>query len=252
MRPVSWSRRAWDAAYERIVSAVRRAQVQHGNDAVAVFGGGGLTNEKAYALGKFARVALRTAMIDYNGRFCMSSAAAAGNRAFGLDRGLPFPLADLGGADAIVLVGSNIAETMPPAVQHLAGARGRGGLIVIDPRHSATASLADDGQGVHLQPLPGTDLQALLGLLHLVIQLGGVDESYVAQRVSGWDEVRAQAVAWWPARVMSATGVSDQALRAAAQILIAASPAAGGRGAYVLTGRGAGNTRTAPTRSPRR
>lgn len=230
---------SWDAAYERIVSAVRRAQVQHGNDAVAVFGGGGLTNEKAYALGKFARVALRTAMIDYNGRFCMSSAAAAGNRAFGLDRGLPFPLADLGGADAIVLVGSNIAETMPPAVQHLAGARGRGGLIVIDPRHSATASLADDGQGVHLQPLPGTDLQLLLGLLHLVIQLGGVDESYVAQRVSGWDEVRAQAVAWWPARVMSATGVSDQALRAAAQILIAASPAAGGRGAYVLTGRGA-------------
>jgi assimilatory nitrate reductase catalytic subunit len=37
-------------------------------------------------------------MIDYNGRFCMSSAATAGNRAFGIDRGLPFPLADLDAA----------------------------------------------------------------------------------------------------------------------------------------------------------
>ena len=63
---------------------------------MAVFGSGALTNEKAYALGKFARVALGTSQIDYNGRFCMSSAAAAGNRAFGLDRGLPFPVTDLG------------------------------------------------------------------------------------------------------------------------------------------------------------
>ena len=56
---------------------VPRVQAQHGRDAVGVFGGGSLTNEKAYLLGKFARVALGTANIDYNGRFCMSSAAAA-------------------------------------------------------------------------------------------------------------------------------------------------------------------------------
>ena len=86
-------------------------------DGVGCFGGGGLTNEKAYALGKFARVALRTAMIDYNGRFCMSSAATAANRAFGIDRGLPFPLADIAEAQAILLVGSNPAATMPPAMQ---------------------------------------------------------------------------------------------------------------------------------------
>ena len=77
---------SWDAALDRIVAEVRRVQERYGRDAVAVFGGGGLTNEKAYQLGKFARVALRTANIDYNGRFCMSSAAAAQTRAFGLDR----------------------------------------------------------------------------------------------------------------------------------------------------------------------
>ena len=64
---------------------------------------------------------LGTRHIDYNGRFCMSSAAAAGNRAFGIDRGLPFPVEDIDRADAVLLLGSNVADTMPPFVQHLAG-----------------------------------------------------------------------------------------------------------------------------------
>ena len=96
---------AWEEAIDRVVTAVGTIQQGYGRDAVAVFGGGGLTNEKAYALGRFARVALRTATIDYNGRFCMSSAAAAGNRAFGVDRGLPVPVTDIAEADAVLLVG---------------------------------------------------------------------------------------------------------------------------------------------------
>lgn len=144
----------WEEAYRVIVEGVRTAQARRGKDAVAVFGGGGLTNEKAYTLGKFARVALGTAMIDYNGRFCMASAAAAGNRAFGLDRGLPFPLADVDGADAVLLLGSNLAETMPPFVPHLAEVRRRSGLVVVDPRRSATAMLTDEGGGLHLRPQP--------------------------------------------------------------------------------------------------
>lgn len=95
-RPISW-----DHALEIIRDRVLATRSRHGADAVGVFGGGGLTNEKAYLLGKFARLALGTSRIDYNGRFCMSSAAAAGNRAFGVDRGLPFPLADLGSARKI-------------------------------------------------------------------------------------------------------------------------------------------------------
>ncbi len=229
----------WDEAYARIVAAVRGAQRAHGPDAVAVFGGGGLTNEKAYTIGKFARVALGTSLIDYNGRFCMSSAAAAGNRAFGLDRGLPFPLADIGGADVVLLVGSNLAETMPPAVQHLAAVRDRGGLVVVDPRISATAALATGDNGVHLRTQPGTDVVLLLGLLHAVIGVDGIDEAYVAQRVSGWEAVAREAAQWWPERVETVTGVPADKLRRVASLLVAASPERGGRGAYVLTGRGA-------------
>lgn len=116
---------------------------------MGVFGGGGLTNEKAYALGKFARVVLGTSQIDYNGRFCMSSAAAAHQRAFGLDRGMPFPLADVARTGCVILVGSNLAETMPPALRYLTELRENGGtLIVIDPRRTRTAEQAD----LHLAP----------------------------------------------------------------------------------------------------
>ncbi|MGP2441707.1 molybdopterin-dependent oxidoreductase [Streptomyces sp. JW3] len=90
---------SWETALGLIVQRIREIQWQSGPDAVAVFGGG-LTDEKAYALGKFARVPLGSATIGYNGRFCMSSAAVAANRVFGLDRGMPFPPADVAGAPA--------------------------------------------------------------------------------------------------------------------------------------------------------
>jgi assimilatory nitrate reductase catalytic subunit len=229
----------WDEALAFVVDRVREIQAESGHDAVAVFGGGGLTNEKAYQLGKFARLALRTRHIDYNGRFCMSSAAAAGNRAFGVDRGLPFPLADLADAGAVLLVGSNVADTMPPLVQHLAPARSRGGLVVVDPRRSATAALTEDGGGLHLQPLPGTDQVLLLGLLHVVVADGLADEAYLTERTTGWDDVRRSVALWWPDRVARITGVPEAALRRTAHLLGDASPARGGPGAVVLTGRGA-------------
>lgn len=225
LRPASW-----DAALDRIVTGIRTVQANHGRDAVAVFGGGGLTNEKAYALGKFARVVLRTRHIDYNGRFCMSSAAAAGMRAFGVDRGLPFPLADLGTADTLLLVGANPAETMPPLVRRLTEQRRRGGrLIVVDPRVTATARQAD----LHLQPLPGTDLAVANALLHIALAEGFVDHSYVAGRTTGFDEVRRAVAEWWPARAEALSGVSVADLETTARAL------GGARRAIILTARGA-------------
>ncbi|WP_406083167.1 molybdopterin oxidoreductase family protein [Micromonospora zamorensis] len=225
LRPASW-----DAALDRVVTGIRAVQQDAGRDAVAVFGGGGLTNEKAYALGKFARIGLRTRHIDYNGRFCMSSAAAAGMRAFGIDRGLPFPLADLGRADTLLLVGANPAETMPPLVRWLTEQRRRGGrLIVVDPRVTATARQAD----LHLQPLPGTDLAVANALLHIALTEGWVDRSYVAERTTGFEAVRRSVAAWWPARAEQLSGVPVADLEETARAL-----GTGGR-VIILTARGA-------------
>lgn len=225
----------WDQALAMVTTAVKETRARYGKDAVGVFGGGGLTNEKAYMLGKFARLALGTSRIDYNGRFCMSSAAAAGMRAFGVDRGLPFPLEDLDNASTIMMLGSNVAETMPPFVQHLKGVRDAGGLIIVDPRRSATANFTADGGGIHLQPLPGTDLTLLLGLSHVVVHEGLADAAFIAARTSGYDAVARSVNAFWPERVQSITGVPAELIRETARRL-----ADGARkgGSYILTGRG--------------
>lgn len=208
MRGVGGSRQAvsWDTALSAIAERFKKVQAQHGRDAVAVLGGGSLTNEATYLLGKFARVALGTANIDYNGRFCMSSAAAAANRAFGLDRGLPFPLADVAETDLILLVGSNPAETMPPIMQYFEAQQRRGGrLIVVDPRRTPTATWADR----HLRLRPGTDAALANGLLHVLIRDGLVNEPYVTSRTERFDDARRVAASYWPERVERITGVPE-------------------------------------------
>ncbi|MEU3275663.1 molybdopterin oxidoreductase family protein [Streptomyces antibioticus] len=219
----------WDEALGLIAGRLAGIRDAHGPDALGVFGGGGLTNEKAYALGKFARVVLGTSQIDYNGRFCMSSAAAGGIKAFGLDRGLPFPLEDIPRTGCVILVGSNLAETMPPSLRFFSELRDNGGtLIVVDPRRTRTAEQAD----LHLAPRPGTDLALALGLLHLVVAEGRVDEEFVRERTTGWEDARAAAMAHWPEQVERITGVSVPQLRQAIRMFC--EPEA----AMVLTARG--------------
>src|SRR5919106_5438984 len=218
----------WDEALTRVVSAFQSAQAQYGRDAVGVFGGGSLTNEKAYLLGKFARVALGTSNIDYNGRFCMSSAAAASMRAFGLDRGLPFPLEDIARTEAVLLVGSNPAETMPPLMQYFDEQRANGGqLIVADPIRSASAQRA-----LHLQLAPGTDAALANGLLHVLLREGLFNQAFIDERTEGFEKVKATVLGYWPERVERITGVPEAQLVAAARILGSA------KSAMVLTGRG--------------
>lgn len=224
LRPASW-----DEALDRVIAAMETAQERYGRDAAGVFGGGSLTNEKAYLLGKFARVALRTSQIDYNGRFCMSSAAAANIKAFGIDRGLPFPLADIARADVILLVGSNLAETMPPVMQYFHEQKKRGGkLIVVDPRATPTTSAAT----LHLQITPGTDAALANGLLHIAMQEGYLDTAFIVARTEGFELVKKVVSSYWPARVERITGISEQQLKHAARLLGEAGTA------MILTARG--------------
>ena len=224
LRPASF-----EEALDKVAAGFLRIQAAHGKDAVGVFGGGGLTNEKAYLLGKFARVALATANIDYNGRFCMGSGANGNLRAFGIDRGLPFPLSDIPGAEAILLAGGNPAETMPPVMQYFEAQRRRGGtLIVADPRRTETAKLAH----LHLQLAPGTDAALANGLLHVAIRDKLVDDAFIKLRTNGFQAVRRICASFWPDRVERITGVPAQQVERAAHVMGEAATA------MVLSARG--------------
>jgi assimilatory nitrate reductase catalytic subunit len=224
-----WVPASWDAALDFVAERLLRIRDAHGPAAVAAFGSGALTNEKAYLLGKFVRVALRSPSIDYNGRYCMASAAAGQNRAFGLDRGLPFPVADIGKTKTLLLWGANSAETMPPIMQWVHAQRAAGGaLIVVDPRRTETARVAD----LHLQLTPGSDLALANGLLHVVIEEGLVDLAYVAQRTVGFEAVRRAVLESHPDHIERVTGVSIAQLRRAARLMATAESS------MLLSGRG--------------
>ncbi|MFC4100132.1 assimilatory nitrate reductase catalytic subunit NasC [Paenibacillus xanthanilyticus] len=204
---------SWDEALDMIGKRVERLQGIYGRDAIGVYGGGSLTNESAYLLGKFARVALRTKYIDYNGRFCMSAAASAGNKAFGVDRGLTNPLSDIELAKCIILAGTNIAECQPTLMPYFTRAKENGAyLIVIDPRETGTSKLAD----LHLKVKPGMDAALANGLQKVLLEEGLLDEKFLRERTNGFDALRAHLAALDLEEIAGLTGVSAADIRKAA------------------------------------
>ncbi len=204
----------WDEALDYVVRRWQEVQAQHGKDAVAVYSGSSMTNEKCYLMGKFARVGLQTRHVDYNGRLCMSSSAYAYDKAFGLDRS-PLPMPDYELANVIMAVGTNVAECFPIVMNWVWKARDRGAkLIVVDPRETPIARTAD----LWLPVKPGTDIALLNAMLRQVVHDGLVDEAYVAERTVGWDDVRQTVESYTPEVAERLTGVPAERIVAAARL----------------------------------
>jgi assimilatory nitrate reductase catalytic subunit len=211
----------WDEALDVTAARLRAIRDEHGPDAIAIYGGASLTTEKAYLLGKFARVAIGTRHIDYNGRLCMVSAGTAYKLALGVDRA-PNPWSDIPHARAIVVAGANIAECAPITTDYLwravdAGAR----LIVIDPRMTATTRRAS----LYLPVRPGTDLALYMGLLHVILREGLENRAFIDAHTTGFEAVRASVAAWDPRTVAGRTGVQPEAIEQAARIYATAERA---------------------------
>ncbi len=198
-----FARISWDEALDHVTERFQQLQARHGRDSVAVLSGASLTNEKAYLMGKFARVALRTRNIDYNGRLCMVAAGAANLKAFGIDRAAN-PWADIANTDLILVTGSNVSECSPITVDYMWRARDRGAkLIVIDPRLTPIARTAD----LYLPVRPGRDSALMNAILHAVIRLGGIDQDFIAAHTHGFDSVRATVSRYSPEKVEQLVGI---------------------------------------------
>jgi assimilatory nitrate reductase catalytic subunit len=204
----------WDEALNRTVDAIRRIQARYGRDAFAMLGGASMTNEKAYLIGKFARVALRTANIDYNGRLCMVSAGAANRMAFGVDRAAN-PWSDIPLAKAIIIAGANIGECFPILTDYVWRARDNGAkIIVIDPRMTPIARTAD----LFLPVRPGRDSALANGILHVMIERGWVDRDFIDANTLGYEDVERKVSQYTPRYTEAITGVPAASIVRAAEI----------------------------------
>lgn len=207
-------RASWDEALDRVVDGIRTIQSEGGADAVAVYGGASMINEKTYLLGKFARVGLGTRFTDYNGRMCMVSAGAANYRSFGVDRAAN-PLSDVAEADVLLVLGANVPETFPVFIRWFWEAMDRGAtMICVDPRETTLARVAQ----LHLPIRPGTDGALLNAMLHVIIRDGMVDDEFVAAHTTGFDEAAAAVADWTPQRAADVCGVPAADIEQAAEL----------------------------------
>jgi assimilatory nitrate reductase catalytic subunit len=213
MRDSTGFRKAsWDEALSFTARRIREIQQKYGNDAVAIYGGASLTTEKSYLVGKFARLAVGTRHVDYNGRLCMVSAGVAYKLAFGVDRSL-IPWSDIPKADVLFIIGSNIGDCSPITTDYVWRCRDRGGkLIVADPRLNPISRNAD----LFLPVRPGTDLALLMGILNVILRDGLENRKFIEEHTTGFEAVKQSVAAWDPRTVAEKTGIPPENIEKAA------------------------------------
>jgi assimilatory nitrate reductase catalytic subunit len=205
-RPVDWAR-----ALDEVAGQFSRAIAAHGPDSVALYVSGQLLTEDYYVANKLMKGYIGSANIDTNSRLCMASTVAGQRRAFGSDS-VPGNYQDLERADLVVIVGSNLAWCHPVLYQRLAAAKqARPGLqvVLIDPRRTATAELAD----LHLPIRADGDVALFLGLLAHLESAGAVDRDYLARHVTGFDAALAATRRLSDEELREQTGLAPELLQ---------------------------------------
>ena len=199
----------WGEALTRVAQGFAAAIRDHGPESVAFYVSGQLLTEDYYVANKLMKGFIGSANIDTNSRLCMASAVAGHKRAFGEDL-VPGCYDDLELADLIVLVGSNTAWCHPILFRRIEREKQRRPdlkLVVIDPRRTPTADMAD----LHLPIRAGTDVTLFNGLLRYLQQEGAVDERFVELHTVGAEEaLEAACAAGDPAAVAAVCGTDAE------------------------------------------
>jgi anaerobic selenocysteine-containing dehydrogenase len=193
---------SWDEALETMVERIGAIQAKHGLGALGVIGTGQLLTEEFYTLGKLVQLGFRTPNYDGNTTLCMASAVSGYKLSFGSD-GPPGSYRDIEVADVVLLIGANIADNHPILCNRLERNKKRT-LIVVDPRVTKTAMLAD----IHLPVKPRSDIALINGIAHILIRDGLVDREYIAAHASGFGELAAYVHSYNPQHVAKLTGLS--------------------------------------------
>jgi anaerobic selenocysteine-containing dehydrogenase len=223
-----WREVAWDAAFDLVAARLRDVQRAHGKDAVAVYQG----NPTAHNLGlmTFGQLFLRGL-----GTRNMYSATSvdqlphmlAALTMFGNQLLMAVP--DIDRSDYLLILGGNPAVsngsimTAPDVKGRLRAIRARGGtVVVVDPRRTETAELADR----HLFIRPGTDALFLLSLVQVLHAEGLLRPGRLAAHVAGVTELVTAAAGFAPEATAAATGVAPDEVRRIARELAGTERAA--------------------------
>ena len=214
-----WHEVSWDEALDEAGARLAAAQQQHGRNALALY----LGNPTVHSYTALMAVPLFSKALNTRTRFSATSIdqlphMLASLQMFGHQLALPIP--DIDRTDFLLVLGANplvsngSLMTAPGVGKRLAAIRARGGrLVVVDPRRSETAAIADQ----HLFIRPGADAHLLLALLHVIFAERLERLERLTVDVDGLETLRTLAARFSPERVAESTGVAAETLRALAR-----------------------------------
>jgi assimilatory nitrate reductase catalytic subunit len=205
----------WEQATHLAATQLARVIEQHGPDALGFYISGQLLTEDYYVFNKLAKGLIGTNNLDSNSRLCMSSAVAAYKLTLGADAP-PACYDDIDACECLFIAGSNTAWAHPILFRRIEQAkqkRPQMKMIVVDPRKTDTAAVAD----LHLGIEPGTDVMLFNGMLHIVLSQGWIDAGFMEAHTTGFDDLRAVLMECTPEAVAQICGIAPQDLWLAAR-----------------------------------
>src|SRR5262245_41331786 len=183
-----WTKISWDTAVNEIGDKMLEIREKSGPDSVWMLGSAKFSNEGAYLFRKFAAF-WGTNSIDHQARICHSTTVAGVANTWGYGAQTN-SYNDIRNTKTAIILGGNPAEAHPVSVQHVISGKelNRANLIVFDPRLTRTAAHATE----YVRIRSGTDIAVLWGMLWHIFENGWEDKEFIAKRVYGMDEIRAE------------------------------------------------------------
>ncbi|XOF32553.1 MAG: formate dehydrogenase subunit alpha [Candidatus Electrothrix sp. YB6] len=205
---------SWQEALSFAAAGFLRIQEQDGPQALGVLSSSRCENEVNYLAQKFCRTVFGSNSVDNCARVCHAPSVSGLSIALGSGAATN-ALADIEGAEVLLISGSNPTEAHPVVGMKMRRALNKGGkLIVIDPRRTEPAGLAD----IHLQLIPGTNVLLLNSLLYAILDEGLEDKDFIAARTENLDKVREHVAHSAPEIMAEQTGVPAELVRKAARL----------------------------------
>ncbi len=212
-----WQRIPWDQALDEIAQKLKEIKEVYGPEAIAYSMGTGYRTDPLQLFRFFTILGTPNAIKQ--GHICFFPRSQVANAIAGW-----FPHYSVRSATkCIVAFGAEPLIARPITSKSIFDARERGAkLIVIDPRHTRSASIAD----VWLQLRPGTDVALLMGMVNVIINEELYDKEFVEKWCYGFDELKARAEEYSPEKVETITQVPADKIREAARLYAINRPGA--------------------------
>jgi len=216
--PESWHEvfreATWEEAMDFAASGLLKVRDTYGKRALAGFGSAKGTNEEAYLFQKLVRTGFGSNNVDHCTRLCHASSVAALME--GINSGaVSNQVRDVANAEVIFLIGANPTVNHPVAATFIKNAAKAGvKLIVADPRKGDLARHAT----YNLQFNADTDVALLNAMLNVIVEEGLVDEAFIADRTSGYEELAKNVKKFTPEAMAPICGIDAKTIRDVARL----------------------------------